>query len=175
MKLAHRLKLLATALLAMATFAACASQRPLNAGEEVYLVVRHAEKGNDDRRDPSLSVAGQTRAIELARIAAAKPLVAAYATSFKRTQQTAQPSAEASGIAVTTYDAAMSAADFAAELRRMHPHGVTLVVGHSNTVPEIAAALCACSVAPMEESEYDRLYEVRFDSDGHPYMLARRY
>ena len=35
-----------------------------------------------------------------------------------------------------------------------------LVVGHSNTTPELARLLCQCVIADMEDSEYDRLIVV---------------
>ena len=41
-----------------------------------------------------------------------------------------------------------------------------LVVGHSNTAPDIAAALCGCAVAPMPETEYGRRMAVTFGPDG---------
>jgi hypothetical protein len=51
-------------------------------------------------------------------------------------------------------------------LKQRHAGQTVLVVGHSNTVPDIAAALCSCEVAPMSEAEYDRLMTVRVDGDG---------
>jgi phosphohistidine phosphatase SixA len=52
---------------------------------------------------------------------------------------------------VTTYDAALDAKDLASTLKQRHASGTVLVVGHSNTVPAIAAALCACVVAPLRD------------------------
>lgn len=131
------------------------------------IVVRHAEKSNDDPRDPSLSDAGRARAQRLAARLSEERLVAAYATGYRRTQQTVQPVAHAHGLAVTTYDAAQPADAFAAQLRAAHPEGTVLVAGHSNTVPQIVAALCGCEAAPMTEDEYDRISIVRIDHVGH--------
>ena len=39
----------------------------------------------------------------------------------------------------------------------------TLVVGHSNTIPELARLLCECAIADMEETEYDRLIVISID------------
>lgn len=159
--------LIASALL---TIAGCASSSPsasAMAPEDItYIVVRHAEKTTDDPRDPSLSGAGQARAEALARRFSTTRLTAAYATTFKRTQQTALPAATASGIGITTYDASQPAADFVAQLRRTHARGNVLVVGHSNTVPGIVAALCACTVAPLDESRYGDVYEVSINDAG---------
>jgi hypothetical protein len=50
-----------------------------------------------------------------------------------------------------------------------------LVVGHSNTVPDLVAALCACTTAPMDETEYDRVSIVRFAADGRASLDVQRY
>ena len=65
-----------------------------------------------------------------------------------------------------TYDAKESAADFSARLKREHSGQSVLVVGHSNTIPGIASALCSCAVAEMSETEYDRLTKVSITADG---------
>ncbi len=38
-----------------------------------------------------------------------------------------------------------------------HRHRNALIVGHSNTIPELAQLLCGCSITDMDESEYGRL------------------
>ncbi|WP_190285845.1 SixA phosphatase family protein [Montanilutibacter psychrotolerans] len=131
-----------------------------------FLVVRHAEKASDDPRDPSLSAAGEQRAQALAKLLWESPLDAAYATQYRRTQQTAAPSARQHGVDVQAYDAGEPAATFAARLRKLHRSGRVLVVAHSNTAPDIAAALCGCEVAPIAEDQFGRQIWVRFDASG---------
>ncbi len=142
---------------------ACVPTRPGPPAVE-FVIVRHAEKRSDEPRDPELSAAGRERAQRLAASLAAWPLAAAYATVYRRTQQTA--AAADHGLAVTGYDAKQDAGEFAATLRRRHASGTVLVVGHSNTVAAIAAALCACTVAPIGEDEYHRRLRVRIDGRG---------
>lgn len=137
-----------------------------------FLVVRHAEKASDDPRDPALSAQGLQRARRLAERLAADPLVATYATAYRRTQQTVAPAAAAHGIDVTTYDAAQPAAEFADALKATHRTGTVLVAGHSNTVPAIVSALCGCEAAPMAEDEFDRISTVRVDADGKPRLFV---
>ncbi len=103
------------------------------------------------------------------------PLRAAYATAYRRTQQTAQAAADAHGIALTVYDAQQPAPAFASQLRAAQTAGTVLVVGHSNTVPEIVAALSAQTVEPMAETEFDRLYRVRMAADGAATLERSRY
>jgi broad specificity phosphatase PhoE len=131
-----------------------------------FVIVRHAEKGSDDPRDPTLTAEGQARANRLAESLHDAPLVAVYATAYRRTQQTALPSAQEHGLIVTTYDAKLPAAEFATQLRKAHPSGTVLLVGHSNTAPALAAALCQCEVAPMKDDEFDRRMTVRIDATG---------
>ena len=50
-----------------------------------------------------------------------------------------------------------------------------LVVGHSNTVPDIAAALCGCEVAPMDDAEFDRRITIAIDADGRSILREERY
>jgi broad specificity phosphatase PhoE len=135
-------------------------------GSATFVVVRHAEKADDGSRDPPLSTAGQTRARALARRLAHSGLVAVYATPFRRTQQTAQAVAASAGLPVSTYAADTVAAEFAATLRSHYPRGTVLVVGHSNTVPEIVASLCRCRIAVLDENAYDGIYTVRIAPDG---------
>jgi len=155
------------ALLAAALLASCAApghtQRDANG--VAFVIVRHAEK-MDAPGDPALTDAGHARADALARSLEGQPLVAVYATAYRRTQQTAAPAAARHGLDVTTYDAKQPAGEFADTLRARHRSGAVLVVGHSNTAPDIAAALCGCAVAPMPETEYGRRMVVTFGTDG---------
>ena len=74
--------------------------------------------------------------------------------------------ARSHGIAVTTYPPDTPPDEFAATLRARHVSGTVLVVGHSNTVPAIAQALCGCSIEPIAEMEYGRRITVRVHPDG---------
>ena len=161
--------------LALATTLVACSTTPASTGSVSFVVVRHAEKADDGSKDPPLSAAGEARARKLAASLEAAPLRAAYATGYRRTQGTAAPAAQAHRLKVATYDAARPAAEFATQLRREHRDGTVLVVGHSNTAPAIAAALCACDVAPMSDAEFDRRLTVTIDVDGHAVLREERY
>ena len=131
-----------------------------------FVLVRHAEVAPDGTKDPPLSEAGIARTHALA---ASLPQYtsAAYATSYRRTQQTAQAAADSNHawkVPVTTYDANLPAEEFARQLRMKHLKGTVVVVGHSNTIPAIASALCRCTVAPMREDEFDRRISISIDT-----------
>lgn len=149
--------------------------RSPSATTTTFVIVRHAEKAADDPKDPSLSEAGQARAQRMSERLADQRVTAAYATRYRRTRMTAATTAQTHGFEVSTYDAAQPAADFAAQLRRAHPAGVVLVVGHSNTVADIAGALCGCTVSPVREDEYDRWIEVRIGRNGAAEFEESRY
>lgn len=171
-----------TACVAFALLAACAATPPtagrpdvVSASDAVeFVIVRHAEKAADAGPDPSLTDAGRARADAIARDLADAPVVAVYSTAYARTRDTAQPTATAHGLRVTSYDAREPADALARRLRATHDSGTVLVVGHSNTVPQIAAALCGCDVPPMEETEYDRRLVVTVDAAGHATLATDR-
>ena len=158
------------------SLAGCAATTPRTADTAAvtFIVVRHAEKV-DASRDPDLSATGHARGQALASRLAREPLAAIYATEFKRTGHTVAATATAHAIATTPYPAAQPASDFAAALKTAHSKGTVLIAGHSNTVPEIVAALCACPVAPMPDHEYDRLSIVRIDAGGAAQLTVERY
>ena len=162
-------------LLLAAVLGACTNAPPAAPDATNLIVVRHAEKAADPSRDPELTTAGEQRAARLAGLLAGEPLEAAYSTDFQRTRRTAQPAADAHGLDVAIYDAEQPAAEFAASLKQRHPGESVLVVGHSNTVPDIVAALCACDVAPIDESQYDNLYRVRIQPGAKPVLTHERY
>jgi broad specificity phosphatase PhoE len=139
-----------------------------------FILVRHAEKAADDPRDPTLAPEGIRRAERLAWSLQRQPVVAVYATPFRRTQATAAPIARDHGIDVVTYDAAESAVDFAARLRRTHRAGTVVVVGHSNTIPALASVLCECTIGPIAESEYGRRITLRARPDFRVTVDDRR-
>jgi phosphohistidine phosphatase SixA len=109
---------------------------------EVFLV-RHAEKAvSADDPDVVLSEAGQRRAAALAAWFGQRQVDAIYATHLRRTQHTAAPLATARGLDIRVLPAGDTQA-LVSRLRERHCGERVLAVGHSNTVPKIAAALGA--------------------------------
>lgn len=175
--------LIAMASLLFAFIAGCASQPAVGTPTSepgasmpgvVFVLVRHAEKATDDPKDPTLSEAGVARAERLAASLANAHVVAAYATNYRRTRLTAAPTSMSHHLDLRTYDASLPAAQFARQLREAHRAGTVLVVGHSNTIPDLAAALCACEVNPMADDEFDRRMFVSVSADGTARLDVRR-
>lgn len=150
--------------------AACASSPfRTDTGTIVYLV-RHAEK--EPGRDPALTPDGRERANMLADILADADLAAVYSTQFRRTRDTAGPIASRLGFPILYYDP-QYLDTFATQLQGLD--GNALVVGHSNTTPELVTALGGEAGAPIvEANEYDRLYVLTF-REGEVTTELRRY
>lgn len=175
----HSLAILRAALCLVSIMATTAYSTPRSVANQTatttFIVVRHAEKGTDDKNDPSLSDAGLLRAERLAARLVDEPLVAVYATDYRRTRQTAGPAAKAHGVVVSVYDAQLHATALASQLHAAHTRGTVLVVGHSNTVPEIVAALSGTVVPAIADDEFDRLYRIDIKADGEATLLQDRY
>jgi broad specificity phosphatase PhoE len=123
------------------------------------LIVRHAEKAATPPNDPPLTTDGQTRAQTLARVVGDANVTAVYASQFARTQQTVQPIATQRGLNVTQINASDTDA-LVNDILSNHRGETVLVAGHSDTVPVIIDKLKAGQVAPISETEFDKLFVV---------------
>jgi len=123
--------------------------------EVVVYLVRHAERAEDGTDDPPISRAGQQRADLLSTLLSDAGITHVYSTDYKRTRATGRPLAERSGLTMASYDP-RDLTGFAATLGAAP--GRHLVVGHSNTTPDLVAALGGDPHGPIQEFEYDRLY-----------------
>lgn len=124
----------------------------------VYLV-RHAEKV-DETDSTDLSPVGKQRALALADTLANRSVDSIFTTPYRRTRQTAEPLARR--LAIRSMDYAPKPT--AAVLDRVDRiRGKTvLVVGHSNTVLEIARGLGATpNLRTIESGDYDNLFVLR--------------
>lgn len=144
----------------------------------VVVLARHAEKDLSSIQDPPLSPEGEQRAERLARMFGLRSGVgridAIYASDARRTQQTAAPLAERLGKQVVV----VPAADIKGLVTRvMHEHegGTVLIVGHSNTVPELIHELGDIDVPSIADDEYDSLYVISVPSFGHASVLRMEY
>ena len=134
-----------------------------SAQQLVYLV-RHAERADQAApagqmqapNDPPLSPAGEARAKRLATMLRDAGITAIFTTQFRRTRDTAQPLASARGLTPLVNPGA-DTAGLVAKLRAEHATGIVLVVGHSNTIPEIIAALGGPAIT-IADNEYDNLF-----------------
>lgn len=138
---------------------------PATAQDLVVFVARHAEKVAEGD-DPPLSAAGQARAVALAELLEEAGIGAVHSSDFRRTLETAAPLAGRLGLPVLLYDPAEPQPLLDRLLRDGGRH---LVIGHSNTAPELVERLGGDGGTAIDEhSEYDRLYVVMPSADGGP-------
>ena len=127
-----------------------------NAAPVIFLV-RHAEKASPGGNDPDLSLAGQKRADALARILRDSQITAVFVTEFKRTQETAAPTAKAAHLSPTV----VPANDIGALVEKLRAlNGNTLVVGHSNTIPDLLKALGIATPITISDDDYTEIFVV---------------
>ncbi len=122
--------------------------------QPVVVIVRHAEKAASGGKDPDLSAAGRARAEALARILKDSGITAIFTSEFKRTQETAAPTATSAHVTPTVV-AAKDTAGLVAKLHQLN--GNALVVGHGDTIPNIIKALGINSSINIPDADYSEL------------------
>jgi phosphohistidine phosphatase SixA len=140
------------------------------------ILVRHAEKEvvPPENKDPDLSLAGQARAQELARMFGGAGVTSIYATQYKRTQQTVKPLADKLGLTVTQVEA-QKTPDLVKQIRAGKPGDVVFLAGHNNSVPEIIAAFGGPKLPIIPETEYDNLFILTVQRDGAAKLLKMKF
>ena len=136
------------------------------ADEATLYLVRHAEKVEDS--DPGLTEQGQARALALAALMKDKGIIKVFSTDYKRTRQTAAPTAAQSDLDISFYNP-RAFQEFAAALKAefLERRQSMLVVGHSNTTPYLATLLTGQEFPMLRENQYDHLYAVTVDENGN--------
>ena len=160
--------------LAFLLFAGVASTA---AAQPTIFLVRHAERADAGMStagtmasDPDLSDACCARAESLARMLKDAGVVAIYTTEFKRTQQTAAPLAKALGIEAITVPANTPGTLLEA---LKTARGNLVVVGHSNSIPDLLRGLGVTPVVKIDDKEYDNLFVVTMGAK--PTMVRLRF
>jgi len=120
----------------------------------IYLV-RHAEK--DKSENPALTKRGAQRAQQLAYLLEQVNITHIYSTQYKRTIQTAQPLVDKTALSIEYYDPDQLQ-KFALKLKAIQ--GNILVVGHSNTTPQLVKLLSGQEVKALTEADYGDIYQV---------------
>lgn len=150
-----------------------------HAQPSLVLLVRHAERAAAPAADPVLTDAGSQRALALKKALAAAGVSVIVTTQFQRTQLTAKPLGDSLGltpIIVRAGNPLQAHLDSVAAAVRRQPAGsVVLVVGHSNTIPGIVAALGGPKMPDLCDTEYSRLFALWFGGQGAPKLVRSDY
>jgi phosphohistidine phosphatase SixA len=144
------------------------------------VLIRHAEKQVNTISDAPLAPQGELRATRLAQMFGdASPfgrVQKIYVTDTRRTQQTAAALAQRLDLKPEIVEGKSHPAELARRVLRENRGGRAMIVGHSNTVPEIVAALADTSdVPPIGDEEFDTLYVVTVPTIGRSSVLRMKY
>lgn len=156
------MKLFSRTLCAVALAALTALPTLALADAKFIYLTRHAEKSATGT-DPVLTAEGKVRAQNIAAALKKAGITSIYSTNYARTKETAQPLSTLLSIPVQIYDGTQIAT-FAQQIKALP--GNTLVVGHSDTTPELIRQLGGESGITIGETEFDRLYQVAIGGDG---------
>ncbi|MGQ0660841.1 histidine phosphatase family protein [Sphingosinicella sp.] len=141
-------------MLMAATLAACATTPPSPA--PAFYVMRHLNTPAGER-DPDLLPEGQRLAALLPARLAAHPPRTILVSDFRRTRQTAAAVAARWGLTPVTYNPADTPA-LVSQVRAAP--GPVLIVGHSNTVPDIVEQLGGPRPAVLTHPDFGDLWIV---------------
>ena len=117
-----------------------------------------------------MSPAGHERANALARILKDSQITAIFVTEFKRTQETAAPTAKETHITPTIVPS-RDVAGLAVKLRAVN--GNALVVGHGNTIPDLMKALGIAIAINIPDADYTEIFVVSLSDP--PQLLRLHY
>ena len=154
---------------------------PVAAAQRAVFVVRHAEKeGDGSEKGVPLSKAGQARAERLAALLKDAGVTAIYSTDTVRTRSTAEPLARACKLSIKIYDTrdakgTMTATPLVAALKAGEKDGIVLVVGHSNTVPDVLAAYGYAETVRIGSDDYGDLFALVPQVSGRPIVLRLKF
>jgi 2,3-bisphosphoglycerate-dependent phosphoglycerate mutase len=158
-------------LAAVLAFALCLPPLAALSADAAVYIVRHAEK-KDPKKDRSLlSKKGKARAEALKKVLADIDLKAVYCTEYERTQQTAAPTAQAKKLKPTVMDSE-DIAGLVKTLKALPAEQDVLVVGHTDTIPDILKGLGVETPIEIREGDFDNLFQVAL-REGKPPAFAR--
>ena len=142
--------------------------------QTIIYLVRHAEK-EKTKGDVHLTSEGRERAKRLRTLMSENGLDMVYSTRFNRTQETAEPSATLHNLNIQEYHHG-KLEEFSQNLLDEHRGKKILVVGHSNTTPDLLNIFMGEKVKGMiDESDYENLYIISISSKGKAQALLTKY
>lgn len=185
---ARRLSPWAALLFLLVAPGVCAGQSAAGGGEAkatTVFLVRHAEKADVPGADPPLSDAGRARAEALSRLLQSANVKAVFASQYQRTRLTGEPLAKRLGVAVSAVPLGVKTSnpreiteESVRELtKRVEAHAgeAVLIVGHSNSVPDVIRALGGDVVPKIDESSFDDLFVVTVYGGGRAKVVHLKY
>jgi broad specificity phosphatase PhoE len=133
----------------------------INANPTTYYLIRHAEKDRTDslNKNPNLTKKGLQRAEKWASVFKNITFHKIYATNFKRTIQTATPTAKNNNLPIEFYNPLNL---YSEDFKKATKGKTVLIVGHSNTTPFFANKI-------IREKKYP---EIDDDNNSNLYIVT---
>lgn len=134
-------------------------------------LVRHAEKV-DSSRDPELSLQGKARAVRLMELLSETGIDHIYSTDYIRTRDTSKPLAEKLNLFIDSYRPFEE--ELVETLTQKMDGKQILVVGHSNTIPDLVNQLIdEKAYEQLADDAYSKLFVVTLiDGKATHYVLT---
>ncbi len=152
------MRIILVVIYSLLVFSSCKEQNKTAAQEFVVYLVRHAEKDTaTPTNDPELTTCGVLRAKNLVTLLKDVDLDKVYSTNYKRTQNTAKPTAAAKNTTIISYDP-KALNTIAVQVLKEKKNA--LIVGHSNTTSVLAGMLVGEELEVFDEHIYNRVYKV---------------
>jgi broad specificity phosphatase PhoE len=138
------------------------------------ILIRHAERNNPTAADPDphLNAAGHARANKLIHALGQSGINAIYRSHFIRAKETAQPLATHLGLSTIEIDEAF---EIRSDILSNHAGETVLVIGHSDTVPELINQLGGGSLPIIDDSEFDNLFVVKVIGSDESSVTRLKY
>ncbi|MEO6709927.1 MAG: phosphoglycerate mutase family protein [Planctomycetota bacterium] len=153
---------------------------PAPSGLRTVILVRHAEKAADDPRDPSLSEVGKLRVAALMRLLGETRVTHVWTSEYKRAKETAAPVVLKHRLVPVEVPGRDPTA-LATRVKELPAGSISLIVGHSNTLPTVAKALGVPLTnlgggTDLKDDEYDRFVVITLGGEKEPgALLEMRY
>ena len=173
------------ALIALLLLSQLAFAQQANEPVTTVFLLRHAERAEEPRQDPPLTEKGVARSEALARLLSAAGIKAIYTSQYARTRLTAEPLAKQLGVPVTAISLKISPSNpraIAEESTKetvdkilSHAGGSVLVVGHSNSIPDVIKMLGGDVVPTIDEKKFDDLFVVTVYANGKAKVTHLKY
>lgn len=146
-------------------------------------IVRHAEKASGidmstmkPSNDPPLTIEGAERALALKQMLGSKNVKHIFSTNTLRTISTVKPLKELYlGMPIQIYNSKPDSMDAFIQKIKTIKKGDVLIVGHSNTIGDLANKLAGISVVPgdLKDAEYDNLYILKRKGDKYVFTNSK--
>ena len=141
------------------------------------ILIRHGERvtpsASDPPGGPHLNADGKDRAQTLVHVVGGSGIKAIYTSSLIRTKETAEPLAERLQLEpVPPIDEAI---DIKNHILSNHAGETVLVIGHTNTIPDVIDQFAGGNMPDINDKEFDNLFVVTAFDSGKASVVKMKY